>query len=206
MSRLLILAVILAVTCAMEFNYNYKPGMWRHLAKKHLHHHLERRQASPNCVRALKEYQNPYFQGCLAVLGKFSSDDITNDDLDGYCTNRCNSEIISVSNDLSLYCDGGGSPPDNHEIDILRFLCLRNVNDDYCQIALEKLANDKSAPDFSKCDTSAFPCTDACKAVIRYINYKLGCCFASAVQYSILHFNDTIGFFEKCGSEYIPPC
>ena len=108
MSRLLILAVILAVTCAMEFNYNYKPGMWRHLAKKHLHHHLERRQASPNCERALEEYETPYFQGCLAVLDKFSSDDITNDDLDGYCTNRCNSEIISVSNDLSLYCDGGG--------------------------------------------------------------------------------------------------
>ena len=41
------------------------------------------------------------------------------------------------------------SPPDNHEISILKFLCLKNVNDDYCEIALEKFASDKSAPDFS---------------------------------------------------------
>jgi len=112
MNRLLILAVILAVTCAMELNYNYKPGMWRHLAKKHLHnhldHHLERRQLSPECVRALDEYDSSYSQGCFAVLDKFSTNDITNDDLEGYCTNRCNSEIISISTELANYCDGGG--------------------------------------------------------------------------------------------------
>jgi len=113
MNRLLVVAVILAVTCAMELNYNYKPGTWRHLAKKHLHHHhpdhhLERRQFSPECTRALDEYDTSYFQGCIAVLDKFSTDDITNDDLEGYCTKRCNSEIISVSTDLAVYCDGGG--------------------------------------------------------------------------------------------------
>jgi len=111
MNRLLVLAVILAVTCAMELNYNYKPGMWRHLAIKHLHHHhpdhhLERRQFSPECHRALDEYETSYFQGCIAVTEKPLTD-ITNDDLEGYCTNRCNSEIISVSNDLAEYCDEG---------------------------------------------------------------------------------------------------
>ena len=105
-SLLLIFAVTLAFTCAIEINYNYKPGMWRHLAKGH--HHLERRQLSPNCSRAYREYQSPRFQSCLAIFDKFNAEDITNDDLEGYCTNRCNSEIIRVATDLALYCGGGG--------------------------------------------------------------------------------------------------
>ena len=104
-SLVVIFAFALAFTCAIEMKYNYKPGMWRHLAKGP--HHLERRQISPNCSRAYREYQSPHFQSCLAILDMFSEDDITNDDLDGYCRNRCNSEIIQVSTDLAIYCGGG---------------------------------------------------------------------------------------------------
>jgi len=99
----LIFVTTLTLACALEMSYNYQPGMWRHLAKTT--HHIERRQLSPNCSRAYREYQSPQFQSCLAVIVK-QQEDLTNDDVGSYCMNRCNSEIIRVSTDLAL-CSGG---------------------------------------------------------------------------------------------------
>jgi len=43
------------------------------------------------------------------------------------------------------------NPPDEHEKDELRFLCTRNIDDVYCDIAFENFEKDKSAPDFDVC-------------------------------------------------------
>jgi len=42
-------------------------------------------------------------------------------------------------------------PPDPQVINEIRTMCTRNINDDYCYVALEKVENDKSAPDFDVC-------------------------------------------------------
>ena len=39
-------------------------------------------------------------------------------------------------------------PPDQQEIDFLRLMCVKNINDDYCYVALDNVINDKSAPDY----------------------------------------------------------
>lgn len=37
------------------------------------------------------------------------------------------------------------SPPDEHELDVLRLMCVKNINDDYCFVLLESALSDKSA-------------------------------------------------------------
>ena len=43
--------------------------------------------------------------------------------------------------------------PDQQEIDFLRLICVKNINDDYCYVALDNVIDDKSAPDFDVCMT-----------------------------------------------------
>jgi len=115
LSFAVILAIVLVVVCAIEMSYGYKPGMWRQFKKfdRTLDRSLEhrhRRQFSPNCTKALEEYQTDYFQDCYSTFDKLSDGDLTNQDLDVYCGNRCTSEVIHVEKDLAVYCNGVSYP------------------------------------------------------------------------------------------------
>ena len=118
LSVAVMLAVSLVILCAIEFTCGYKPGReWRRNFKNvdsilGRHQDRFRRQLSPNCTRALEEFQSEHFQDCFNTLDKVSDNDLTNDDLKVYCDNDCSSEIIRVTRALARYCDNGGGVSD----------------------------------------------------------------------------------------------
>ena len=111
-----LLITSLVVLCTIKLSCGYKSELARWRSHREnidrivgRHHDRLRRQLSPNCSKAIDEYDSDDVQTCFGYFDDLSDEDLTNEDLRDYCDADCSSKIISVSYDLAAYCrDGGG--------------------------------------------------------------------------------------------------